>query len=172
MDKKASVRDVAREAGVSIGSVSRALNGGTYVSPELAAKVLAAVEKLGYRPDANARNLRTGSSKTIGCLIPDISNPLYATYVSAIETHLQENGYMLLLGNTKGSSIREQELMRIFVSRGMDGIVATPINDADSATVDVFAQCQLPLVILDRDLSIERDVIPVDNRAGIPKAID
>jgi len=172
MNKKASVRDVAREAGVSIGSVSRVLNGGTYVSPELETKVRAAVEKLGYRPDANARNLRTGSSKTIGCLIPELANPLYAAYVSAIEARLQESGYMLLLGNTRGSVAREQELMRLFASRGMDGIIATPLNEAPGPATDIFAQCQLPLVILDRDLPIERDVIAVDHRSGVRQAIE
>lgn len=172
MNKKASVRDVAREAGVSIGSVSRVLNGGTYVSPELETRVRAAVEKLGYRPDANARNLRTGSSKTIGCLIPELANPLYAAYVSAIEARLQESGYMLLLGNTRGSPAREQELMRLFASRGMDGIVATPLDEAPGAGTDIFAQCRLPLVILDRDLPIERDVVSVEHRAGVRQAIE
>ena len=172
MAKKASVRDVANEAGVSIGSVSRVLNGGTYVSADLESKVMAAVEKLGYHPDANARNLRTGSSKTIGCLIPDISNALYASYVSAIESRLQESGYMLLLGSTKGSLVREQEIMHLFESRGMDGIIATPVKETAGEATDVYAQCRLPLVILDRDIKIPRDTIAVDHRAGIRKGID
>src|SRR5690554_7649706 len=83
--KKPSVRDVARAAGVSISSVSRVLNGNLSVNPDIAAKVLAAADELGYHPDAHARGLRMGVSKTIGCLIPDIANPLYASYVSAIE---------------------------------------------------------------------------------------
>lgn len=172
MTKKASVRDVADAAGVSIGSVSRVLNGGTYVSAELVAKVMAAVEKLGYRPDANARNLRTGSSKTIGCLIPDISNPLYAAYVSVIESRLQENGYMLLLGNTRGNPAREQELMQLFVSRGMDGIIATPLKES-GPEADIYSTCPVPLVILDRDLKkIELDTIASDHRGGIKKTVE
>ncbi len=169
---KASVHDVAKAAGVSIGSVSRVLNGGTYVSADLQAKVLAAVEKLGYRPDANARNLRTGSSKTIGCLIPDISNPLYAAYVSVIESRLQESGYMLLLGNSRGNPAREQELMQLFVSRGMDGIIATPLKES-GPDAEVYARCRTPLVILDRDLKkIELDTIATDHRAGIRKTVE
>jgi len=172
MTKKASVHDVAKAAGVSIGSVSRVLNGGTYVSADLRERVLAAVEKLGYRPDANAKNLRTGSSKTIGCLIPDISNPLYASYVSVIESRLQESGYMLLLGNSRGNTTREQELMQLFVSRGMDGIIATPLKESGTEA-DVYAKCRIPLVILDRDLKkTELDTIAADHRAGIKKTVE
>lgn len=170
MSRKASVRDVAREAGVSIGSVSRVLNGGTYVSEDLRARVMSAVKKLGYRPDANARNLRTGSSKTIGCLIPDISNPLYAAYVSAIETRLQEEGYMLLLGTSKGSLLREQEIMQLFETRNMDGIIAAPLKETEQT--ELFSQCNLPLVILDRDLEIKADHVNVDHRSGIIKATE
>jgi len=172
MTKKTSVHDVAREAGVSIGSVSRVLNGGTYVSAALESKVMAAVEKLDYRPDANARNLRMGSSKTIGCLIPDISNPLYAAYVYAIESRLQENGYMLLIGSSKGGLAREQELMHLFESRGMDGIIAIPLKETPSESTEVFSRCRLPLVILDRDLELQRDTVVTDHRAGVRKAIE
>ncbi len=172
MTKKASVHDVAQAAGVSIGSVSRVLNGGSYVSADLEARVLAAVDKLGYRPDANARNLRTGSSKTIGCLIPDISNPLYAAYVSVIESRLQESGYMLLLGNSRGNPAREQELMQLFVSRGMDGIIATPLKES-GPEAEVYAKCRVPLVILDRDLKeIALDTIAADHRAGLRKTVE
>jgi LacI family transcriptional regulator len=170
--KKISVRDVAAAAGVSIGSVSRVLNGRTYVSVDLSARVLRAVEQLGYHPDAHARGLRMGVSKTIGCLIPDISNPLYAAFVSAVEARLQEDGYMLLLGSTRSLASRERELVKLFESRGMDGIIANTVNDGDGESAEVFNKCALPVVVLDRDIGPGFDTIQFDHRSGIRRAIE
>lgn len=170
--KKISVREVAAAAGVSIGSVSRVLNGGSYVSADLAARVMHAVDQLGYRPDAHARGLRMGTSKTIGCLVPDISNPLYAAYVSAIEARLQEDGYMLLLGSTRGLVERERELISLFESRGMDGIIATTVNDGPGESAEAFGKCSIPVVILDRDMGEHYDSILIEHRTGIRRAMD
>lgn len=170
--KKISVREVAAAAGVSIGSVSRVLNGGNYVSADLAARVRRAVEKLGYHPDANARGLRMGTSKTIGCLIPDISNPLYASYVSGIEARMQEDGYMLLFGSTRSLVSRERELIKLFESRGMDGIIATTVNEGPAESAEAFAKCKLPVVIIDRDMGDSYDTVLLDHRGGIRHAIE
>ena len=170
--KKPSVRDVARAAGVSISSVSRVLNGNLSVNPDIAAKVLAAADELGYHPDAHARGLRMGVSKTIGCLIPDIANPLYASYVSAIEARLQEEGYMLLLGSSRGQVSRERELIRVFESRGMDGIIAAVLSESDPDTNAMLRRCSVPVVIEDRDVSDEFDTAVIDHRSGIRRALE
>jgi LacI family transcriptional regulator len=170
--KKISVREVAAAAGVSIGSVSRVLNGGSYVSADLSARVLHAVQQLGYHPDANARGLRMGTSKTIGCLIPDISNPLYASYVSVIEARLQEDGYMLLFGSTRSLVSRERELIKLFESRGMDGIIATTVNEGPAESAEAFAKCKIPVVIMDRDMGEDYDTVMLDHRAGVRHAVD
>lgn len=170
--KKISVREVAAAAGVSIGSVSRVLNGGSYVSADLSARVLRAVEELRYHPDANARGLRMGTSKTIGCLIPDISNPLYASYVSGIEARLQEDGYMLLFGSTRSLISRERELIKLFESRGMDGIIATTVNEGPAESAGTFAHCKIPVVIIDRDMGDHYDTVLLDHRGGIRHAIE
>jgi LacI family transcriptional regulator len=167
-----SVRDVAAAAGVSIGSVSRVLNGGTYVSADLSSRVLRAVEQLGYHPNANARGLRMGTSKTIGCLIPDISNPLYASYVSGIEARMQEDGYMLLFGSTRSLVSRERELIKLFESRGMDGIIATTVNEGPGESAEAFAKCKIPVVIIDRDMGENYDVVLLDHRGAIRHAVD
>jgi LacI family transcriptional regulator len=85
MTGKASVRDVAQAAGVSVGSVSRVLNGNGYASQELRSRVLAAVKALDYEPSFAARHLRTGRSRTVGYLTTDISNPLLAAHFSEVE---------------------------------------------------------------------------------------
>jgi LacI family transcriptional regulator len=170
--KKPSVRDVARAAGVSISSVSRVLNGGTAVSPGIAARVRKAVAGLGYRPDARARGLRMGVSKSIGCMVPDINNPLYAAYVSAIEARLQEEGYMLLLGSSRGQLDRERELLSLFESRGMDGIIAATVSEGEDATHALFSGCSVPLVIVDRDAGPDYDAVLLDHRPGLRQAVE
>ncbi len=172
MPKKISVREVAAAAGVSIGSVSRVLNGNGYVSADLSARVLQAVDELGYCPNANARGLRMGSSRTIGCLVPDISNPLYASYVAAAEARLLEDGYMLLLGSTRGLLTRERELIRLFESRGMDGIIATTVNEEKAESGETFAQCRIPVVIVDRDMGPKYDMVSLDHRNGVRHAVE
>lgn len=170
--KKVSVHDVAREAGVSIGSVSRVLNGGRYTSPDLVARVTAAVRKLGYQPDAKAQSLRRGSSRTIGCLVTDIANPLYAACVSALETRLAADGYMLLLASSHYDAQREAQLLGLFEARGMDGIVvATMDESADSPAWGTLRGSRVPRVVLDRDADLEADFVLLDHRSGVASAV-
>lgn len=170
--KKVSVHDVAREAGVSIGSVSRVLNGGRYTSPDLAARVTAAVRKLGYQPDAKAQSLRRGSTRTIGCLVTDIANPLYAACVSSLETRLAADGYMLLLASSHYDAQREAELLALFEARGMDGLVVAPMGeDVNGPAWKALRESGMPKVVLDRDADLESDFVLLDHRAGVASAV-
>ena len=169
--KKVSVHDVAREAGVSIGSVSRVLNGGRYTSADLVARVGAAVRKLGYRPDAKAQSLRSGASRTVGCLITDITNPLYAACVSAIETRLAADGYMLLLACSRYDAEREAELLQLFQARGMDGLIVATLGEEEGATLEALRHSRVPVVVLDRELALDTDCVLIDHRAGVAAAV-
>jgi LacI family transcriptional regulator len=170
--KKVSVHDVAREAGVSIGSVSRVLNGGRYTSPDLVARVTAAVRKLGYQPDAKAQSLRRGSSRTIGCLVTDIANPLYAACVSSLETRLAADGYMMLLASSHYDVQREAELIALFEARGMDGLVAAPLSESpDSPALTALRASAIPQVLLDRDGELDSDYVLIDHKSGIASAV-
>jgi LacI family transcriptional regulator len=169
--RKISVHDVAREAGVSIGSVSRVLNGGRYTSPDLVARVTEAVRKLGWRPDAKAQSLRRGSSHTIGCLVTDIANPLYAACVSTLETRLAADGYMMLLAGSHYDAHREAELIELFLARGMDGLVVATIDESQSAAFEALRASKLPKVILDRDAGLASDFVLIDHRSGVADAV-
>jgi LacI family transcriptional regulator len=170
--KKVSVHDVAREAGVSIGSVSRVLNGGRYTSPDLVARVTAAVRKLGYQPDAKGQSLRRGSTRTVGCLVTDIANPLYAACVSALETRLAADGYMMLLAGSHYDAQREAELLALFEARGMDGLVVAPMSEApQSPCMEALQRSRKPLVLLDRDSPLDCDSVLVDHRSGVASAV-
>ncbi|OZI34649.1 hypothetical protein CAL29_14250 [Bordetella genomosp. 10] len=172
MSKSVSVRDVAREAGVSIGSVSRVLNGGDNVSDVLRAKVLAVVQRLGYRANVHARGLRLGVSQIVGCMVPEIRNPIYSTFVGAVESELNSQGYMLLLGSSRGSIEREQELLRFFEGHGVDGIIATPSVEGPDFAKGPFGRSKTPLIVYGRDADGLRDTVHVDQRGGARQAVE
>jgi LacI family transcriptional regulator len=169
--RRVSVHDVAAAAGVTIGSVSRVMNGGRYVSAELRAKVLAAVERLQYRPHAAASSLRTGRSKAIGCMVSEIENPLYAAFVGAVEAHVGAQGYTLLLANSHHDRRREAEILEMFERRGLDGAVVTTSFRWRDRAADPYARTQLPLVMMDRDSPLPCDQVHMGHRDGIAQAV-
>lgn len=150
--KRISVQDVADEAGVAIGSVSRALNGHKHVSAELRARVQAAADKLGYSPHAQARSLRLGRSNTIGLLINHMRHPMYSAVVAAVESELSAHGQMLLLANAQGEPLRERSLLQAFERSAVDGaIVTSSFHDAEPRP-EAYAGSRLPLVLVDLDM--------------------
>lgn len=122
----ATLRDVARLAGVHPGTVSRALNPQTrgLVNERTARRVLEAAEELGYRPNPIARGLRTNRSNTIGVLVPDLMNPLFAAVVRGIEDGLREGGYTPLIANTDNDADRERVAFEAMSARQVDGFIA------------------------------------------------
>ena len=170
-----TIRDVALAAGVSLSSVSRALNGGKYVSARIARDVVAAANRLGYRPDFLARSLRTHSAGMVGCLVSDVSNPLNASIVRAAEARLREAGYLLVVASTANDPARERAAADEFRSRRLDGMLVAPGSDANVKTWRDLAASGTPVVILDRDPLEEGDdsrwpAVLVDHRAGAKAA--
>lgn len=166
-----TIRDVAEAAGVSLSSVSRALNGGKNVSARVARDVAAAADRLGYQPDLLARSLRTRSSGMVGCLVSDISNPLNATIVRAAESRLRDAGYLLVVASTANDPERERAATGEFRRRRLDGILIAPGSDANRRTWRDLGMAGTPVVVLDRDpLDQDDDVrwpaVLVDHRAG------
>lgn len=166
-----TIRDVARAAGVSVGSASRALNGGKHVSARIASDVAAAARRLGYEPDFLARSLRTRSSGMIGCLVSDMANPLYAGIVQAAEARLRDAGYLLVVASTANDPARERAAAVEFRGRRLDGVLVAPGSDANDETWRGLAASGAPVVILDRDTPAQADKAPwpavlVDHRGG------
>lgn len=158
-----SIRDVARLAGVSLGSVSRVLNGASNVTPDVRQRVEQAVDRLGYRPNHVARSLRSRTSKTVGMMFTDLANPLYARVFQAVENRLRSVGYMPLLANSLSVAEREVELLGVFQSRAMDGVIITPGNERDPRVIAAVRELPLPTVIYDRDFDVERDCLLVEH---------
>jgi LacI family transcriptional regulator len=166
-----TIRDVAQAAGVSLSSVSRALNGGKNVSARVVRDVTAAANRLGYQPDYLARGLRTRSSGMVGCLVSDVSNPLNAGIVRAAEARLRDAGYLLVVASTANDPGRERAAADAFRARRMDGMLVAPGSDANSKAWRDLAIAGTPVVIVDRDAPEDEDgmrwpAVQVDHRGG------
>src|SRR3954469_23808753 len=118
-----SMTEVADAAGVAMSSVSRVLSGHPDVSDEMRARVMLAVEKLGYTPDMLAQSLRRRATLSIGFVAGDISNPLMASIVKGAETELRRGEYSMLLANSEGDPDRDAEHIRLFGQRRVDGLM-------------------------------------------------
>ena len=168
--ERASIRDVAKAAGVSVGSVSRVLNKSGYASEQLRTDVLAAARALGYEPDFTARHLRSGRSRTIGYLLQNIANPFLALHLSEVERRIQAEGYSLLIGSSERQA-RDRELVSFFKNRRLDGIIASPGYEYPDPVQCPFATSGLPVVIVDRDMGASFDSVKIDHRSGLRQAM-
>ena len=170
MKRPVQIGDVAKLAGVSPSSVSRALNRDRYASEKLRARVMAAVEKLGYEPNSFAQSLRIQSSRTVGCMISDMANPMYAEIICAAEERLQEAGYLMVVANSRAGK-SELELLNMFRRRRMDGLLLTLDDDRRESVFNVLRSSDSPFVLLDRDVNLDCDRVNVDHRQGAHSVI-
>ena len=157
-----SIKDVAEAAGVSTATVSRVLSNGLHVRPEVRERVMAAVERLGYRPNLVARSLRAQQSNTIGLIVSDISNPFFTALSRAVEDTAYEQGFSVLLCNTD----EDPEKEAIYLNLMRDTSVAGAIMSPTRKTVANFAESNLPLpiVVVDRFISNgDVDTVLLDN---------
>src|SRR4051812_33979816 len=123
--RRPTIQDVARAAGTSPSTASRALSGNGYVAAQVRARVVAAADEIGYVPDINARALRNRTSRAVGVLISDLRNPFYANLAAGIEQRLRSAGYHVIVVNNDGEEEAEVEGARIFLAgRGSAGVGA------------------------------------------------
>jgi len=163
----ATLRDVARKAGVSIGSASAVINNTAPVSPEMRERVLRAVDELGYVPDAVARSLKMGRTRTIGLVLPDITNPHFAGLAGAIERFCEATGYVVLLCITSDDPAKELRYLQLLRTQRVDGLILVP-GGADTDYVEAIRKAiRVPTVLVDRRLDgLDADAIVLDNRAA------
>ena len=170
----ATLRDVARVAGVHPGTVSRALNPQTrgLVNERTARRVLEAAKELGYRPNPIARGLRTNRSNTIGVLVPDLMNPLFAAVVRGIEDGLREGGYTPLIANTDNDAERERIAYEAMSARQVDGFIAATARRDHWLLADQV-RTGVKVVLVNR--RVDSDALPAvtgDDLAGIKLAVE
>ena len=119
----ATIKDVAKLAGVSVGTVSNVLNGRAGVSEKRAKKVWDAIARLEFHQNHAAKSLRTGTTQTLGLIIPDIVNPYYPEIARGVEDRAAEQGYNVLICNSDRITAKEQSCMEQLIARGVDGII-------------------------------------------------
>lgn len=147
---KVTIKDVAILAGVSVGTASMAINDSPRISVATKASVLAAVEKLNYRRNPFARSLSTSSSRTIGCLVPDLQNPFFGNLAGCLQIEAEKHGYGLMLGLTSRSSTNEARIIDGFIDRGVDALFVVPVTDGiiDINHLIKLKQQNYPLVFI------------------------
>ena len=161
-----TIYDVARLAGVSTATVSRALNGTGQIAPATQRAIDDAVAQLGYRPNTAARSLVTRSSQTIAVLLPEITNPFYAELVSGVQERALEAGHTLLLCTTESDPDREDEYLRLLRAKQVDGVLVDGLV-LPPPRITRFVREGLPIVCLDRDIDSKLvPLVQVDNRLG------
>ncbi|WP_373470907.1 LacI family DNA-binding transcriptional regulator [Carnobacterium alterfunditum] len=150
-----TIKEVAKLAGVSVATVSRALNNSGYVSEAARKKVEAAVEELNFYPNEVARSLYQKKSKLIGLLLPDIANPFFPLIAKGVEDGVNQRGYSLLLGNVEDDLEKEKDYLKIFLQNNIAGVISAVQGDAKEIKKMPFVT--LDRVESDRDLAVHSD---------------
>ena len=160
-----SIRVVASVAGVSVATVSNVLNGKSNVTPEIADRVRAAVERLGYVRDSRASRLRSGVSRLCGVIVPDLTNPMFASFVSTLEQLARSDDYDLVVVSSRNDPAEEAERLRHIREWRPAGLIVLPY---DGALADRLPPgLSMPLVVADRIPDDARfDLVAVDNAAS------
>lgn len=173
--QEANIYEIAKEAGVSIATVSRVMNHSCTVSEKSRKRVLEAVEKLNYVPNSAARSLSTSTSTSVGVVIPDINNPFFSRLLQGITRAADEMGLNIFLFGTDESSEREHRVLDTMREHRLRGIIITPVSSQDTVTQERlhnFETLGIPVVLLDREVdSTVFDRVVTDDDAGVYRAV-
>jgi len=161
-----TMRDIARAASVSIGTVSHVINQNAPVREPLRARVLEAIARLGYQPSELARGLRRNQTAILGMIIPDITNPFFPAVVRGAEDVAYQNSYQLVLCNTDNDPVKERAYLHELRSYRLSGLIMIPsVNSQADPQSDLPRGC--PVVCMDRwSTNWTGDTVTVDNAAG------
>lgn len=151
MKNKATVKDVAAAASVSVATVSRVLNGNYYVSPDVETRVRSAIEALGYVQNSIARSLKMNSTHMIGYVVSDISNTYHISAARAAEDIFRREGYSMILCSTENSQEREHEYLNLLIGKNVDALVLNTTGKNDAYIVALSKN--MPVVLVNRKIS-------------------
>ncbi|WP_123468461.1 MULTISPECIES: LacI family DNA-binding transcriptional regulator [unclassified Streptomyces] len=149
MARVAGIKDVARQAGVSVGTVSNVINRPEAVLPETRARVLAAIEDLGYVRSESARQLRAGRSRIMALLVLDMGNPFFVDVARGAERAARQAGLGVMVCNSGQSPAEEAEYLGLFAEQRVCGVLVTPA-DATGHNLESFSRHRIPYVLVDR----------------------
>lgn len=147
--RRATLKEVARAANVSLASASYAVNGTGSLGEATREHILQVARKLGYRQNMSARAVRTGKTGTIGLVLPDLTNPFFPTLAQSVIQTARQHSHSVFVTDTEGSPELEVESVRLLVEHGVDGIVWFPIGDSNTVESSLAG---VPTVIIDRSI--------------------
>lgn len=164
--------EVARLAGVSVTTVSHVINGTRPASQRTRERVLAAIERTGYRPNTIARALARGGTQSLGLAISGLSNPYFTDVVAAIEDAAGRAGHTLLLGDTREDPEHELRIVRALAERQVDGMLLAPTVGALEHALPYLETQGVPTVLLDRFVDTELDQVGCDNEQPTARLVE
>lgn len=160
---KITIKDIAKKAGVSIATVSYVINKSRPVSPDLAGRVQAAIDEIGYYPDVNARSLKSKRTCTIGLIVPDNANPFFAEIAKGVEDAGFEAGFSVLLCNSNAMMERELAYINLLASKRVDGVIFAPTTSSIQP-VKRIVDLGIPVAVFYRETGgLDIDSIRIDN---------
>jgi LacI family transcriptional regulator len=167
-----TLKDVASRAGVALSSVSRVLNDRPGVSASMRQRVLAAIDELGYQRNLIAEGLRRGFTNIIGCIVRDISHPMFADIVKGLESELHAQGFAAMVSNSDGVPAKESEHVRMLRQHRVTGLVLSLTSETYEPTLHELRQFEGPLVLIDRTVdALSTSAVLCDNTSGVTQAI-
>lgn len=170
--RRPSITDVARRAGVSVGTVSNVLNRPDQVTPATRERVQAAIEELNFVRNASARQLRAGTIRTVGAIVLDIANPFFTEVARGIEDRLAPDEYTLMLSSSDEDPEREARYLRLYEEHGVQGVLVTP-SQGSLETILALRERGIGVVLLDATAEVD-DVssVGVDDVRGAALAVE
>lgn len=169
---RATLRDVAKAAGVGTTTVSRVINGGHYVAPEMLARIQRVMEELGYQPNVAARSLKSERSRTIGLIIPSITDPFFAHFAGVAEVHARREDYVVILLTSQDKAQLELEDLQIFERHRVDGLLLVPPRSGSKVLLQNLRRLSVPVVAFDRPIaSREYSSVVSDNYTAAQHAV-
>lgn len=163
--------DVARAAEVSVATVSAVVNGTGIVSPKLTARIEATIRAIGYKRNAIARSLKMGTTRTIGLMVADITNPFFTDVVSVIQEALLRAGYAVMLCCNNEDAGMQGDQIRLLLDRMVDGLIVSPAGNG-AALKQILDEANVPVVLIDRSCDgFETDAVVLDNNLAAFEAI-
>ena len=171
MVRRITIKDIARQAGVSPQTVSRALNNKSEIHPETQARVLRIAKQLGYRPNSVARSLATQRTRNIGLVVPDVSNPFFASVARGIQDAAHQNQYNVFLCNTDENAEREQSAILSLEAQRVDGILLCSSRLPEPDLLQLAERYQ-PLVLVNRSIAHpQTGCVLVDDARAMQEAV-
>src|SRR5690349_13774081 len=154
MSSKSSIREVAKRAGVSLGTVSNVLNRPDIVADETRERVRAAIAEIGFVRNGSARQLRAGTSQHIGLVVLDVANPFFTEVARGVEDLANQAGYVVILCNSDDSVDKENHYLHVLEEQRTEGVLITPVQ-SDASYLQRFRQRGIAVVLLDRPSRIK-----------------